>query len=60
VRWAEHNPYRIFVGTPEGERLLGRFRRGGRIILKWMVEKQDGVVWTGLIWLRMDTIGGLL
>jgi hypothetical protein len=44
VRWAGHNPYRIFVGTPEGERLLGILGRGGNIILKWMVEKWDGVV----------------
>jgi hypothetical protein len=31
-----------------------------RIILKRIVEKYDEVVWTGLIWLRMETSGGLL
>jgi hypothetical protein len=29
-------------------------------ILKWILEKQDGVIWTRLIWLRMGTSGGLL
>jgi hypothetical protein len=32
---------------------------GERIILKWILEKQDGVVWTGFIWLRTGTSGGL-
>jgi hypothetical protein len=30
---------------------------GGRIILKWILEKLDGMVWNGFIWLK---IGGLL
>jgi hypothetical protein len=33
---------------------------GGRIILEWVLERRDGVVWTGLIWLRIVTSGGLL
>jgi hypothetical protein len=33
---------------------------GGRIILRWILERQDGVVWTGLIWLRIGTNGGPL
>jgi hypothetical protein len=33
---------------------------GGRIILRCMLEKWDGVMWTGLIWLRIGTSGGLL
>jgi hypothetical protein len=33
---------------------------GGRIILKWILEGYDGGVWTGLIWLRIRTSGGLL
>jgi hypothetical protein len=33
---------------------------GGRIVLRWILERQDGVVWTGLIWLRKGTIGGPL
>jgi hypothetical protein len=29
---------------------------GGNIILEWKSERQDGVVLTGLIWLRIGTI----
>jgi hypothetical protein len=29
---------------------------GGWIILKWSLESYDGVVWTGMIWLRRETI----
>jgi hypothetical protein len=27
------------------------------IILKWILEKQDGKVWTGFIWVRIETNG---
>jgi hypothetical protein len=29
-------------------------------ILKWILVGQDGMVWIGLIWLRIGTSGGLL
>jgi hypothetical protein len=32
----------------------------GRIILKLIFKKWDGVAYTGLIWLRKGTGGGLL
>jgi hypothetical protein len=32
----------------------------GRIILKWILEKWDGGAYTGSIWLRRETGGGLL
>jgi hypothetical protein len=32
----------------------------GKIILKWILRKQDAGVWTGFIWLRIGTRGGLL
>jgi hypothetical protein len=31
----------------------------GRIILKWISRKLDWVAWTGLLWLRIGTGGGL-
>jgi hypothetical protein len=27
---------------------------------KWILDKLDWLVWTGLIWLRIETSGGLL
>jgi hypothetical protein len=30
------------------------------IILKWILERHDGVAWTGLICLRIGKSGGLL
>jgi len=30
----------------------------GRIILKWIFMKLGGVVWTGLIWLRVGQLAG--
>jgi hypothetical protein len=32
----------------------------GWTILKWILERQDGMVWIGSIWLRIGTSGGLL
>jgi hypothetical protein len=31
-----------------------------RIILKWIFKKWDRGAWTGLIWLRIGTGGGLV
>jgi hypothetical protein len=67
MRWAGHvarmganrNAYRALVGRPEGKRPLGRPRcrwvNNIKIDLRW-----DGVVWAGLIWLRIGNGGGLL
>jgi hypothetical protein len=67
MRWAGHvarmgekrNVYRLFVGKPDGKRPLGRPRR------RWIDNiKMDlleiGVLWTGLVWLRIGTGGELL
>jgi len=32
----------------------------GRIILKWVLRKQDGMAWTGFIWIRIGISGELL
>jgi hypothetical protein len=54
------NGYRFLVGNPEGKRTLEDLDIGGRIILQRMSVKQDGVVRTGFIWLRIGTTGWLL
>jgi hypothetical protein len=43
------NAYRLLVGKSEGKRPLG-----------WILERWDGVMWTGLVWLRIGTGGELL
>jgi hypothetical protein len=32
----------------------------GKIILKWILMKQGGRMWIGLMWLTLDTSSGLL
>jgi len=41
--------YRVLVGTPEGNRLLGRLVVDGRITLRWTFRKWNVEAWTGLI-----------
>jgi hypothetical protein len=64
VRWAGHvarmeemrNAYRLLVGKPEGkDQDIGEW-----IILRWILERWDGVMRTGLVWLRIGTGGELL
>jgi hypothetical protein len=45
------NAYIILVGRSEGRRLRGSSRC--RIILEWILRRQDGKVWSGCIWLRI-------
>jgi hypothetical protein len=68
MRWAGHvacmgderGAYRILVGRPEGRRPLGRSRRRWEDNIKMIFKKWDERAWTGLIWLRIGTGGGLL
>ena len=68
LRWAGHVGrmgegrcvHRVLVGKPKGKRPLGRHRLDGRIILRWIFRKWDGVVGTGWSWLRIGTGGGRL
>jgi hypothetical protein len=63
--WAGHvarmgekrNAYRLLLGKPEGRRPLGGWIILGRILERW---DGDGVMWTGLVWLRTGTGGELL
>jgi hypothetical protein len=54
------NAYKILVGKPEGKRPLGRTRRRSVDNIKIDLREIDGMVWTGSIWLRIGTNGGLL
>jgi hypothetical protein len=50
------NEYRILVGNMEGTDHLEDLGIDGKTILKWS-SKEEGVrVWSGLIWLRIDTL----
>jgi hypothetical protein len=56
----KRNAYRLLVGKPEGKRPVEDQEVGGWIILRWFLERWDGVVWTGLVLCRMGTNGELL
>jgi hypothetical protein len=49
--------HRVLVGKPEGKRPLGDPGVDGRIILRWIFRKWEGVVGTGWSWLRIGTGG---
>jgi hypothetical protein len=54
----ERGVHRVLVGKPEGKRPLGRPKVDGRIILRFIFRKLEGVVGTGWSWLRIATGGG--
>ena len=68
MRWAGHvarmgeggGVHKVLVGKPEGKRHWGDQDVDGRIILKWILRKWEGVVGTGWSWLRIGTGGGRL
>jgi hypothetical protein len=68
MRWAGHvarmgegkGAYRILVGRPEGRRPLGRPRRRWEDNIKMDLQEVGWGIWTGLMWLRIGTRGGLL
>jgi hypothetical protein len=51
--------YSASVGKPKGRNDLEDSGVDERIILKWIFER-DGGAWTGSVWLRIGTGGGLL
>jgi hypothetical protein len=52
--------YRILVTRPEGRRPLGRPRSRWEDNIKMDFQEVGWGAWTGLIWLRIGTGGGLL
>jgi hypothetical protein len=51
---------RLLVGKPEGRRPLGRPKRRWLDNIRMDLVEVGGVMWTGLIWLRIGTGGELL
>jgi hypothetical protein len=68
MRWAGHvaqigekmNAYKILLGKSEKRHHREHKDIGGCTILKWILEKWDGIVWIRLIWLRIETSRRLL
>jgi hypothetical protein len=68
MRWEGHvacmgegrGAYRILVGRPEGWRPLGRPRHRWEDNIKMDLQEVGWGAWTGLIWLRIGTGGGVL
>jgi hypothetical protein len=56
----KRNAYRISLEKPERKRPLKIPRSRWEDSVKMDLRKYEGMVWTGLIWLRIGTGGGLL
>jgi len=52
--------HRVLVGKPEGKNHWGDPDAEGRIILRWIFRKWEGLLGTGRGWLRIGTVGGHL
>jgi hypothetical protein len=51
---------KFWPGNLKARHYLEGFGVDGRLILESILQKYIGRVWTGLIWLRIGTCGGLL
>ena len=68
MRWAGHvarmeegrGVHKVSVGKPDGGDHWGDQDVDGRIILRWILRKWEGVVGTGWSWLRIGKVGGRL
>jgi hypothetical protein len=54
------NMYRVLVGKPEGKSPLERPRRRWEDGIKMNFREIGLGVWSGVTWLRIGTVGGLL
>ena len=52
--------HKVLVGKPDGKKALGDQDVDGRMILRCIFRKWEGVVGTGWSWLRIGTGGGRL
>jgi len=52
--------YRVLVGKPEGKSHLQDPSIVGKIILRWIFRKWFMGVWTGSMWMKIETVGGHL
>jgi hypothetical protein len=67
MRWAGHvarmgegrNVYRVLVGKPEGKRPLGRPKSRWEDGIRMDLMEIGWEVWSGFVWLRIGTGGGL-
>jgi hypothetical protein len=58
--WEGRGAYRILMGISKGRRPLGRPRRRWEDNITMELQDVGWGAWTGLIWLRIGTGGGLL
>ena len=56
----ERGVHKVLVGKPDGKNHWGDQDIDGRIILRWIFRKWEGVVGVGWGWLRIGTGGGRL
>jgi len=57
--WQEWGKERYIQGKLEGKRPLGRHKRRWEDNMKIDIQRVGWVTWTGFIWLRICTGGGL-
>jgi hypothetical protein len=59
--WGEEERVLVIDGKVRGKETTRKTKNvGGWIILGLILERWDGVMWTGLVWLRIGTCGALL
>jgi hypothetical protein len=54
------NAYKILIGKPEGKRPFGKPRRRWEDNIMVDLKERGCKMWTGFIWPRIGTSGGLL